>query len=163
MKLMRRLPPKKLLIPILAIAIFAVTSYAASVTVTQTTLQADSGVYYNVTGYFSATSNGFSVVQAASAASSLPCTWTSGGTCQTAQTAGDWFFSVTVEIYTGATASHTYTVTVTWNTGTGYATMGTALTVTTPATITNAQTMTFLFDTGVTTFTAPTGIVITVA
>ncbi|MDH2900131.1 MAG: hypothetical protein PXY39_04095 [archaeon] len=150
------------MIPLLAISIFSIASFAASVSVTQSTNQAVNGVYYNVAGGFTAASNGFQVVQATGSASTLPCTWSSGGTCQTALTAGDWQYSVTLTINSGATASHTYTLTVQWNTGSGYSTLGT-LTVTTPSTITAGQTMTFLIDTAGQSFTAPAGIIITVA
>jgi hypothetical protein len=152
----------KLMIPLLAISIFSVASFASSVAVTATTYQGQNGVYFNIGGGFTAASNGFNVVQATGTASAQPCTWTSGGTCQTALTAGDWEYSVTLTVTASATASHTYTTTVTWNTGTGYTTLGT-LTVTTAATITAGQTMTFLIDTAGTTFSAPAGIVVTVA
>lgn len=150
------------LLPLLAITVFAVASFAAAVTVTTTTEQAQAGVYFNVIGGFTAASNGFSVVQATAASSAQPCTWANGGTCQTAVTAGDWYYSVTLTLNAAASVSTTYTLTVTWNTGAGYSTMGTR-TVTTLASITAGQTMTFLIDTAVTTFTAPAGIVITVA
>jgi hypothetical protein len=153
----------KLLIPLLAISIFSVGSFAASVAVSTNTYQADNGIYYNVGSGFTAASNGFNVVQATGTASSLPCTWTNGGTCQTALTAADWEYSVTLTIAASAATSHTYTMTVTWNTGSGYSTLGSALTFTTPATITAGQTMTFYLDTGAATFSAPAGIVITVA
>jgi len=116
----------------------------------------------NVAGGFTATSNGFEVVPTAGAASTQPCTRTSGGTCQTALTAGHWDYSVTLTINSGAQASTTYTLTVSWNTGSGYTTMET-LTVTTPATITAGQTVTFLVDTAVTSFSAPAAMIITVA
>jgi hypothetical protein len=102
------------------------------------------------------------VVQATGAASGQPCTWANAGTCQTALTAGHWYYSVTLTLNAAATASTTYTLTVQWNTGAGYSTLGT-LTVTTLASITAGQTMTFLIDTAGTTFTAPAGITITVA
>jgi hypothetical protein len=154
--------PLKILLPLLAISIFSIASYAASVSVTQSNNQAVNGVYYNVAGGFTAASNGFQVVQATGSASTLPCTWSSGGTCQTALTAGDWEYSVTLTINAGAATSHTYTLMVQWNTGSGYSTLGT-LTVTTPSSITAGQTMTFLIDTTGTTFSAPAGIIITVA
>jgi hypothetical protein len=154
--------PFKILLPLLAISIFSIASYAASVSVTQSNNQAVNGVYYNVAGGFTAASNGFQVVQASGPASSLPCTWSNGGTCQTALTAGDWEYSVTLTINAGAAASHTYTLTVQWNTGIGYTSLGT-LTVTSPSTITAGQTMTFLIDTAGTSFSAPAGIIITVA
>lgn len=160
MKIQR--PPLKLLFPLLAISLFAVVSYAVAVTTTTTTYQSDNGVYFNVAGGFTAASNGFNVVQATAASSAQPCTWANGGTCATAVTAGDWEYQVTLTINAGATASTTYTMTIQWNTGAGYVTLGTR-TVTTGATITAGQTMTFLFDTAGTTFNAPTGITITVA
>jgi hypothetical protein len=154
--------PMKILLPLLAISIFSLASFAASVTVTSSTYQADAGVYYNVVGGFTAASNGFSVVQATSAASGQPCTWANGGTCQNAQTAGDWYYSVTLTLNAAASPSTTYTLTVSWNTGAGYSSLG-SRTVTTLASITAGQTMTFLLDTAGTTFNAPAGITITVA
>jgi hypothetical protein len=150
------------LILLALIAIVSLASYAASVTVTTTTEQARAGVYYNVVGGFTAASNGFQVTQAAGAASAQPCTWANGGTCQTALVAANWYYSVTLTLNAAASPSTTYTITVTWNTGSGYSTLG-SRTLTTLASITAGQTMTFLFDTAVTTFIAPAGIVITVA
>ncbi len=158
MKIQR--PPLKLLLPLLLISMFAILSFAVTVTTTTTTNQAQNGVLFNVAGGFTAASNGYLVIQATSATSAQPCTWATGGTCQTALTAGNWEYSLTLTLNAAATASTTYTVTVQQNTGTGYTTLGTR-TVTTLATITAGQTMTFLFDLGSTSFTAPVGIVIT--
>ena len=154
--------PLKILLPLLAISLFSVGSFATTVGVTPATYQAQNGVIYNIAGGFTAASNGFQVVQATTAASTQPCTWSSGGTCTTALTSGDWYYSLTITINAAATASHTYTATVTWNTGSGYTTMGT-LTVTSPATITAGQTMTFNIDCGTTSFNAPAAVSITVA
>jgi hypothetical protein len=154
--------PLKLLVPLLIIALFAAYSFATSVNVTTSTVQSENGVLFNVSGGFTAVSNGFSVVQSTAVASAQPATWTPSGTVQTALTAGHWYYSVTLTLAASATASTTYTVTVTWNTGTGYTTLGT-LQVTTLATITAAQTMTFYIDTGLTTFNAPTALTVTVA
>jgi hypothetical protein len=156
-----KIPRKSILIPVLLILGFSVVSYAATVSVTSVTYQAANGVAFNVTGGFTATSNGFFVAQSAIAASSQPCTWTSGGTCSASVPAGNWYYSITLTINSGAAPSTTYTVTVQWNTGSGYIQMG-QLTFTTPATITAGQTMTFIFNTGGSSFNAPTGIVITV-
>lgn len=158
----RKMLPLKILVPILAVSLISIGSYAATVSVTQTTYQTQDGVYYNVAGGFTAVSNGFTAVQATGSASAQPYTWTSGGTCQTALTAGNWQYSVTLTITASAAVSHTYTYTVSWNTGSGYTQMG-QLTFTTPGTITPGQTVTFLIDTSVTSFTAPVGINITVA
>lgn len=154
--------PIKLLVPLLAIAIFSVYSFAANVSVTTSTIQSESGVLFNVVGGFTAASNGFTVVQSAGTATTLPATWANGGSCQTALTAGNWYYSLTLTLTASAQISHTYTVTVSWNTGSGYTTLGT-LTFTTLSTITAGQTMNFYIDTALTTFSAPAAITITVA
>lgn len=163
MKKPRIILPLKLLVPILVIALFSVYSFAASVSVTTSTLQTQNGVLFNVVGGFTATSNGFSVVQSLGTASTLPVAWTNGGTVQTALTAGHWYYSLTLTITASASVSTTYTVTVTWNTGSGYSTLGSALTFTSPATITAGQTINFYIDTGLTSFNAPAAITISVA
>lgn len=162
MSSLRNKLPLKVMLPILVISVFAVGSFATSVGVTTQSFAGEAGVNYTVTGAFTAASNGFQVVQTTTTASTQPCTWTSGGTCNTALTAGDWFYSVTLTIAASATPSHTYTLTVQWNTGSGYTTLGT-LTVTTGSTITSGQTMTFEIDTTATSFSAPAGITVTVA
>jgi|SRR5271157_1720509 len=159
----RHLIPLKLLIPILVISILATVSFAASVTINTTTSQAVQGVIYNVVGGFTATPNQFAVTYTAATATTLPATWTPNGVVTTATTFGNWQYSLTVTINAAASASTTYTVTVTWNTGTGYTTLGSALTFTTPSSITPGETMTFVFNTGQTTFNAPAGMLITIA
>jgi len=158
----RKKLPMKILLPILAISMISVASFAATVSVTQTTLQAQTGVYYDVTEGFTAVSNGFTVVQGTGAASAQPYTWSDGGTCRTALTAGNWMYSVTLTITANAAASHLYTYTVSWDTGSGYSTLG-QMTFTTPGTIVPSETVIFLIDLGGTSFNAPTGINITVA
>ena len=160
---LRHFMPLKLLVPILIISVLSIVSFAASVSINSTTSQSVQGVVYNVTGGFSAASNGFVVTQSAATATTLPAAWANGGNVTTATVAGNWQYSANVTINAGATPSTTYTVTIQWNTGTGYNTMATALTFTTGATITAGQTMTFVLNTGVTTFNAPAGIIITVA
>ena len=154
--------PLKVLLPILAISLFAVGSFATSVGVTTQAYAGQAGVNYVVSGGFTAASNGFQVVQSTAVASTQPATWANGGTVNTALTAGDWYYQVTLTIAAAAQTSHTYTVTVSWNTGSGYVTLG-SLTLTTPATITPGQTMIFQMDIGATTFNAPAGITVTVA
>jgi hypothetical protein len=146
---------------ILGIAALSLTAYAATVSVSTATYQAQNGVYYQVTGNLQVQSNGFFVAQSSSTASSQPCAWSAGGTCTTALTTGDWYYSVTVSLTANTPPSTTYKVTVLWNQGTGYAQMG-SLTFTTPSTVQAGQSMTFIFDTGSTIFNAPSGIVITV-
>ena len=159
----RHFMPLKLLIPILLISMFAVVSFAASVTINSTTSSTVQGVVYNVTGGFSAASNGFMITQSAATATTLPATWSNGATVTTATVAGNWQYSTTITLNAEASPSTTYTLTVQWNTGSGYSTMGSALTFTTSASITAGQTMTFVLNTGVTTFNAPAGILITIA
>jgi hypothetical protein len=159
---MKNKMPLKVLVPILAISLFAVGSFATSVGVTTQSYAGQAGVNYVVTGGFSAASNGFQVVQATAVASAQPATWTNGGVVNTALTAGDWYYQITLTIAASASVSHTYTVTVQWNTGSGYTTLG-SLTFTTPATITPGQTMVFQIDTAGTSFNAPAGITVTVA
>ena len=154
--------PLKVLVPILAISLFAIGSFATSVGVTTQQYAGQAGVDYVVTGGFSAASNGFQVVQSAATASSQPATWSNGATVNSALTAGDWYYQVTLTIAASAQASHTYTVTVQWNTGSGYTTLG-SLTFTTPATITAGQTMIFQMDVGSSSFNAPAGMTVTVA
>jgi len=76
--------PLKLLIPILVISLLSVVSFAASVSINSTTSQSVQGVVYNVTGGFSAASNGFIVTQSAATATTLPASWANGGTVTTA-------------------------------------------------------------------------------
>jgi len=156
---MRKTP----LILIAVIATLATAVYAgATVAVNTTTYQAQSGVYYVVTGNFGVTGQGFTVGQTATA-TGQPCPWISGGTCTTAVTGGDWVYTVQVALTGSTPASSTFTVTLQWlpQGGTAYVTVGT-LQFTTPSTITPGETMNFIFDTGSTSFTAPAAIVITV-
>ncbi len=145
------------------IGILSVTSYAASVSVTSATKQAQYGVYYSVTSSLTASSLGFQTATVSGAASTLPCAWVASGTCQTAVTAGRFLYEVQVGLTASTTASTTYTVTVNWGQNTNTETALGSLTFTTPATITAGQTMTFIFDVGSATFTAPSGIDVTVA
>ncbi len=160
-KSLRHLMPLKILIPILIISLLAIVSFAASVTISTTNYQTVQGVIYNVVGGFTAVSNGFQVTYNAATATG-PATWTNGGTVTTATVFGNWQYSLTVTITAAASANTPYTLTVQWNTGIGYTTMG-ALTFTTPLTITPDETMTFILDTGQTTFSAPAGMLITIA
>jgi len=158
--------PLKLIVPLVFVSLFAIGSFAASVGVSTSTYQANSGVLVNVNGGFAAAGNGFQVVPVQGSASGLPAAWSNLGTVQTALTAGDWCYNVTVTIATASavTAGQTYTVTVSWNTGGAarYVKMG-SLTFNAPSTVTSGQSMNFIIDTGVTSFNAPAAIQITVA
>jgi hypothetical protein len=162
MRIKKHVLPLKILLPILLISVLSIVSYAASVTTTTSTSQTIQGVLYSVTGGFSAATNGFVVTQSSATATSLPATWSNGGTVTTATVAGNWQYSATVTINAGASPSTTYTVTVQWNTGSGYSTLGSALTFTTLSSISAGQTMTFVFNTAVTTFNAPAALIITI-
>ena len=159
---LRHFMPLKLLVPILVISMLAVVSFAASVTINTSTYQAVQGVIYNVVGGFTATNNGFAVTYSAATATGS-ATWSDGGTVTTTTVFGNWQYSLNVTINALASPSTPYTVTVTWNTGSGYTTLGTPLTVTTPATIPAGTTMTFVFNTSGNTFNAPAGMLITIA
>jgi len=157
------------LLPLLAIVLFSVISYAASVTVTTVTYQSVNGVYYNVVGAFTPTSNGFFVSSATSAAVTCSGTiWAASpnfGPCQGALTAGHWYYSLTLQLTASATASTGYTYTVQWTQNGGALTTLGTLTITTPGTITAGNGITILLDLGATygtTFTAPAGLTITV-
>jgi hypothetical protein len=154
-------PPLRVLVPILFIVAFSTAAFATSVSVAPVTYQNVQGVQFNVTGAFSASSNGFFVSPSAGTASSQPCSWSNGGICQTALVAGDWYYSITLTLNSVPSVTTTYTVTVDWNTGSGYSQLG-QLTVSVPTTASAGQTMQFFFNTGLSTFTAPTGIVVTV-
>jgi hypothetical protein len=154
--------PLKVLIPVLVISLFSIVSFAASVTVTTTSYSGQAGVSYIVIGCFTATSQGFQVVQSTNSTPSGTLTWVNGSTSHTAITAGHWAYQVKLTIAANATTSHLYTVTIQWNTGSSYATLG-SLQFNSPATITAGQIMYFTMDTSVTSFNAPAAIIVTVA
>lgn len=141
----------------------SIVSFAASASVTSTNSQAVQGVIYNISGGFTASSIGITVTPSAATVTALPATWSNGGTVTTATVAGNWQYSFTVTMNANALPSTTYTVTVQWNTGSGYVAMGSPLTFATSSAINAGDSMTFVLDTGVDTFNAPASIVITVA
>jgi hypothetical protein len=144
------------------VVIFLTSSaYAASVAVTNSTNESFAGAYYNVNHDFNIVSNGFSVAPSNSSASAQPCSWVNDGICKTALSAGEWFYSVTLTINSGAATSHTYTLTVTWSTGDGDSILG-SVAFATPAAITAGQTMNFDIATASQSFSAPVGIMVIV-
>ena len=152
----------KTLVLLGAIAVFAVASYATTVSVSTTTYQSQYGVSYSVTGAFTAADKGFQVVPAAVAASSQPCAWASAGTCRTALTQGDYEYLLQLTLNTVPGSTTTYTVTVKWDQGSGQSQMG-QLTVSVPNTAVAATVMTFHIDTAGTSFTTPLSIDVVVA
>ena len=155
-------PLLRFLVPLLVISMFSLYLFASTIAVTSSPVLSENGVIFNVNGGFTISDNGFSIAQSIGVASTQPIQWSKGDTCQTALTSGDWYYSITLTITASALTSHTYTATVSWNTGTGYSTLKTPLTFTTPATIIAGQTMNFDFDAG-TNLTVPAAITITVA
>ncbi len=152
----------KLLLLIAGIAAFSVASYAATVSVSTTTYQAQYGVSYNVTGAFTASDQGFSVVPTTAAASAQPCPWANNGSCATALTQGHYKYTLQLTLNTVPGATTIYTVTVKWDQGTGQTQLG-QLTVSVPNTAVAGQIMTVKMDTGGTSFTTPLSLDVTVA
>ena len=152
--------PLKLLVPLLAISILSVYSFAVTFVVTTVPLQAADGILFEVNGGFTGVNNGFAIAPAMSVASMLPVKWLSGSVCQTALTTGNWFYAFTLTITTNAQTNHAYSVTASWDNGSGYTSLGT-LTVTSPSTIIAGQTMIFYFNTGLTSINMPAAIVVT--
>ena|ERR1035438_371432 len=146
------------------ILIGSIGAYAASVTINASTNAGYQGEYIVDNGYFTASAISYNVVQTAQSASSGGLAWSNAGTAYvTALVPGDWEVAWTLTILTGATASHLYTITATSTSATGTTTALYTFQFTSPASVVNGQTMTILFDTGLTTWTAPAAIQITVA
>jgi hypothetical protein len=154
--------PWKIMAPILAISIFAVSSYAANVSVETVSYAGQGGVNFIVSNGFTVANSGFHVAQASDAGSSLPASWVDDTVANTALTAGNWYYEVTLTLGAAAAIDHTYTVTVQWNTGSGYTSL-TPITFTTAHSIVPNESMTFRMDTEVTSFSAPTAVTVVVA
>ena len=149
-----------LLLSVSAILILVVSvSSAATVSTTKTTMQAYYGVSNNIANTFVGQSQGFSVVTSNSAASTQPCTWISGGTCQTALKKNDYQYAVVLIVSTTPSLLTTYTVTMNWDLGkgSGLVQVG-SLKISVPVTSLAGQSMTFVFDTGSSTYKDPQSI-----
>lgn len=103
---------------LLLVSTLSIISYASPIEVQTQESQALDGVYYNIKGNYSITSVNFAVV---SETKSAVNGWSNGGVCNTALTAGHWFYNVTVTANTGAEAS---IITVYVDSGSGYTTLG---------------------------------------
>ena len=147
---------------LILVSLMVVTSYATSVTITSTTYSGQQGVVYQVTGAFTASSNGFATAGAAVAASIQPCPWSNGGTCTTAIIAGHFYYGIVLTLNTVPTATTTYTVSIYWSQNGGARALMGSLTVSVPTTAVIGQTMTFNFDTAGTSINAPVSIDVTV-
>src|SRR5215470_5285127 len=90
----------KLLLLLTGFATISLVSYTTTVNVSTTTYQSQYGISYSVTGAFTATDQGFSVIPTTGLASVQPCPWTSGGTCATAPTQGHYEYSLQLTLNT---------------------------------------------------------------
>jgi hypothetical protein len=152
------------LLAFLGMVLISVGAFAASVTITTTTNAGYQGVYILDNGFFTASGATYSVVEAAQTATTPPLAWANGGVGYVnALVAGDWELSFTLTVLTGATASHTYTITLATTAASGVTTTSYTFTFTTAATIVNGNAMTIIWDTGATTWTAPSALTISVA
>lgn len=138
-------------------------SSASTVSTTKTTMQAFYGMSNNIVNNFLAETQGFSVISPSSGATSQPCTWITGGTCQTSLTKNDYQYAVILIVNTPPSLLTTYTVTMKWDLGhgSGLVQVG-SLKVSVPVT-TAGQSMTFVFDTGSNTYSDPRSIQINVS
>jgi len=115
-------------------------------------------------GYFTASAISYNVVEAAQSASAGGLAWSNGATAYVnALVPGDWELAWTITIQTGAAANHVYTITVTSTAASGIPSTLYSFQFTSPSPVVNGQTMTVLWDTGATTWTAPSAVQITVA
>jgi hypothetical protein len=147
-----------------AIIAISVGAFAATATITTTNNAGYQGVYVQDNGYFTVTNTNFYVVQSAQTATAPPLTWANGGVGYVnALVAGDWDISFLLTVQTGATASHTYTITVSSSAANGVVTQLYTFTFTTAATITNGQSMTIIWDVGATSWVAPYALTVTIA
>ncbi len=151
-----------MLIGLIIIAVISTASYAATVSTTEVSYQAQYGLSYDVTGAFTATDKGFRTTASNRAASALPAAWNNGGTVNTALVKGRWQYSVDLTLQTSPAVATTYTVRVYWDQGSGITQMG-QLTVNVPGGTPVGQTMTFVFDTGSASFSTPLAVDVIVA
>ena len=152
------------LVVFIGVICVSVSAFAASVTINTSTNAGYQGNYVVDNGYFSAGTISYNVIEAANTATTQPMTWANGATAYVnTSAAGNWELAWTLTLNTGATASHTYTITVTSTGANGATSQLYTFQFTTLGTITNGQTMTILWDTGATTWTAPAAVQVTVA
>ena len=152
------------LVVFVAIIAVSVSAFAATATITNTNNAGYQGVYVQDNGYFGVTNTNFYVVQAAQTATTPPLAWAANGVGYVnALVAGDWDISFILTVNTGATASHTYTITVSSTAANGAVSQLYTFTFTTAATITNGQSMTIIWDTGASSWIAPYALTIAIA
>jgi hypothetical protein len=129
--------------------------FAASISVTPTTYQAEIGSYVNVNNNLVATDQGFSFTTTASSAAGTSCAspiqfGPSPTTANTAITADHWIFTVQVNSTTSIAANATFTVSLT----VASANQG-SLCIEGPSTPANGEVITCRFDVGSTLPTSP--------
>ena len=151
------------LVLLLAVVILAVESFASNVSVSTTTFQAQYGLVFDVISSFTALDQGFSNVTVSKIASSQPCLWVAGTTCNTALTSPHLQYSIALTLKTRPLLLTTYTITVRWTQAGGSSTQMGQLTVSVSALASSGQQMTFQFDTGTGSFTSLLSIDVTVS
>jgi hypothetical protein len=154
----------KYLIAVLLLLALTTTAYAATtINISTPTYQTYQGILFNVTGNFTASFKGFFVAHVSQTPSSAPCPWTNNGECHTAITSGDWVLIIQLtSVGSSSSTTITFTITVQWNYGSNVYQYTPLNTLTFKGPYSSGQTMTFTLDTGVNSFSAPTGIVVTV-
>ena len=162
--LVRRRVRALYLVVFMGIIAISVSAFAATATITNSNNAGYQGVYVQDNGYFTVSNTNFYVVQTAQTAKTPPLTWANVGVGYVnALVAGDWDISFVLAVQTGATPSHTYTITVSSTQASGAVTTLYTFTFTTAATIVNGNSMTIIWDTGATTWVAPYALTITIA
>ena len=152
------------LLVFVAIIAVSVSAFAATATLTNTNNAGYQGVYVPDNGYFTVPNTNFYVVQSAQTATTPPLTWANGGVGYVnALVAGHWDISFLLTVQTGASPSHTYTITVSSTQTSGAVSQLYTFTFTTGATITTGDSMTIIWDTGATSWTAPYALTIVIA
>jgi len=152
------------LVVFVAIIAVSVSAFAATATIQNTNNAGYQGVYVQDNGYFDVTNTNFYVVQTAQTATTPPLAWAANGVGYVnALVAGHWDISFLLTVNTGATASHTYTITVSSTAASGVVSTLYTFTFTTAATINNGESMTIAWDTGATSWVAPYALTITIA
>jgi len=152
------------LVVFVAIIAISVSAFAATVTIQTTNAAGYQGVYVQDNGYYNIEKATYSVVQGAQGATTPPLAWGNGSIGYVnALVAGHWELSFILHINAGGPVSQTFTITMYSTAATGITSVLYTFQFTSPATITAGQTMYILYDTGATTWTAPSALSATIA
>ena len=145
------------------IAILLVHSYASNVSVTTVALQDQYGLTFGINSAFTAIDQGFSNTTLTQTASTQPCLWTNGTSCNTALTLAHLAFSLALYLETPPSMPTNYTITVSWSQNGGPSLQMGQLTVPVSALALAGEQMTFEYDTGGSSITSPMSIHVAVA